>query len=335
MGTELVVKEAVSAELVEVNNATGQIVSLEGKEGLVEKEVGIPPDLVYKIGYGEGGFYASFYDLVANIKAMKFHEPKTTYEDKDRVRVLVSVEYWNKEGKLVADSEEYEIDCQLLLEKARFGWERKKWDDKTKKMVVIESAKTKVVRDPKHPENAPRVEVVLPDDAETELYENFLTLRRNKLSKAITCAHRRLIQRAIGIKKFSADTKKDDWDAGVKIKLFSFLPADADRKAGIQAVSDLTGEAAPPEKGEVKKTAVKPNVATPAAPAAPAAPAKTDTSKEEKKESETTGAAGEVGGLKCTDCGAVVTEKVAKYSESRWGKIFCYDCQKKTGNKGK
>jgi hypothetical protein len=34
--------------------------------------------------------------------------------------------------------------------------------------------------------------------------------------------------------------------------------------------------------------------------------------------------------LSC-DCGAVVTEKVAKYSKDKFGKIVCYECQQKVG----
>lgn len=34
----------------------------------------------------------------------------------------------------------------------------------------------------------------------------------------------------------------------------------------------------------------------------------------------------------CKSCGVVVTNKVAEYSKSRWGKIYCMDCQSNTTN---
>lgn len=33
--------------------------------------------------------------------------------------------------------------------------------------------------------------------------------------------------------------------------------------------------------------------------------------------------------LQCSDCGAAISEKVAKYSESKWGRPLCFDDQKK------
>jgi hypothetical protein len=38
-------------------------------------------------------------------------------------------------------------------------------------------------------------------------------------------------------------------------------------------------------------------------------------------------------GLKCADCGADVTQKVASYSQSKFEKILCMNCQKKQGEK--
>lgn len=38
-------------------------------------------------------------------------------------------------------------------------------------------------------------------------------------------------------------------------------------------------------------------------------------------------------GLVCDECGAAITQKVASYSESKFGKKLCYDCQKKQGAK--
>lgn len=331
MGNELVKKaEVVSAELVETNVMTGELVSLEGKDGayeLVEKQIGIPADLVYKIKSGEkgeGGFYASLYDLIANIKGMQFGEPKTVYEDDYRVRVSVPVEYWNKEGKWVVDQEEYEIDCRLLYEKARFGWEKKEWDKKEGKMVVTAKAKITVKRDPKHPEKEPMIIVELPDDGEAELYENFLTLRRNKLSKAITCAHRRLIQRAIGIKKFAANTRKEDWDKDIKMKLFSFLPAETDRKAGVRAVHDLTQEPIPLEKTEKPDATAEETIGK----KEEKREGEREEKKEEKKETTKTGEAGKP---VCAfeGCGVEVAKVVADYSQKFYGKTLCRKHQPK------
>lgn len=36
--------------------------------------------------------------------------------------------------------------------------------------------------------------------------------------------------------------------------------------------------------------------------------------------------------LKCAECNNIITQKVADYSSSKYGKKLCYDCQKKVGN---
>jgi len=38
-------------------------------------------------------------------------------------------------------------------------------------------------------------------------------------------------------------------------------------------------------------------------------------------------------GLVCSECGAQVTQKVAEYSQSKYGRILCFDCQRKEGGK--
>lgn len=40
-------------------------------------------------------------------------------------------------------------------------------------------------------------------------------------------------------------------------------------------------------------------------------------------------------GLKCENCGAALTQKVASYSQSQYGQILCYDCQQKLKNQPK
>jgi len=348
VGNELVKREVVSMELMEVITPSGHLIHLEGRDGLfqlVNLELTVPAELTYKIKGGEKGevgFVASFYDLTAVKMGLQFGDPKTIYEDKEKVRVLVPVEYWNREGKKVRDAEEYEVDCQLLYEKARFGWEDKYWDKAKGKYVITDRAKIKVIRDPKHPENPPQIIVELPDKAEAELYENFLTLRRNRLPKAITCAHRRLAQRALGIKKVEANTNSDGWNKAIKVRMYSMLPAEADRKVGIQAISDLIGEDIPPEKEERKKLAAKPTEVA-AAPAPATSPAETATSKEEKEEKregegeekkeekkETAKTdASEKPVCAFEGCGAEVAKVVADYSQKFYRKILCRKHQPK------
>lgn len=43
------------------------------------------------------------------------------------------------------------------------------------------------------------------------------------------------------------------------------------------------------------------------------------------------GKSAEASGIVCADCGAAITQKVASYSESKYGKPLCMDCQKKQG----
>lgn len=38
-------------------------------------------------------------------------------------------------------------------------------------------------------------------------------------------------------------------------------------------------------------------------------------------------------GLVCSECGAQVTQKVAEYSQSKYGRILCFDCQRREGGK--
>ena len=45
------------------------------------------------------------------------------------------------------------------------------------------------------------------------------------------------------------------------------------------------------------------------------------------------GKGAEESGLKCEDCGAAVTQKIASYSQSKFEKILCMNCQKKQGAK--
>lgn len=45
------------------------------------------------------------------------------------------------------------------------------------------------------------------------------------------------------------------------------------------------------------------------------------------------GKSAEASGIVCADCGAAITQKIASYSESKYGKPLCWDCQKKQGAK--
>lgn len=324
-------------------------IELENREGLwvaAETMFRVPEELLVSIGWGKGSYLASLFDLVSTKMAMQFGEPKIVAEDEWRVKVAVPVEYWNLDGRKKTDSEVYEIDCNLMYEKSRFSYEKVEWEGPkgSKHKVVKEKAEIKVIRDPKRPGLPPQVIAVLSDKAEGELYENFLTLKRNKLAKAITCAHRRLTQRALGIKGFEYDPKDENWQEKVWMKIRTFLPAETNRKAGIKAINDLGEEPLGLENKEEasKKTAGagKPE------PVVAAGKTETDGKPEDigegpdltdKKETKETvkAPAGTPAGLICSGegCGVKVTKKVSEYSQKVHGSVLCYDCQNKK-NKG-
>jgi hypothetical protein len=323
----------MNTELAVRSDVIGESMALEGSRGiyrLVEKTIGVPPDLVYKIGKGEGGYYASFYDLIAREMGMQFADIETIFEDDYRIKIRQKTRYWNRAGKEILDSEEYEIDCRLLYEKARFSWYKiTGWrkNEKGQSIPIKLEGKKILLRDKDHPENPPRVVIELPDEAEQELYENFLTLRRNKLSKAITCARRRLIQRAIGIKKFSFDPKNENWAEEQKMSFYAFLPAEAGKKEGIHAIHDLTDEELP-EKDEKKTTAPQEQEA--------GKPEQKPESNEEKPEDlerkkVEPNKADSKGKESCSnpDCGKPVTAKVAAYSKKKYKRVLCFECQEK------
>ena len=37
--------------------------------------------------------------------------------------------------------------------------------------------------------------------------------------------------------------------------------------------------------------------------------------------------------LKCSECGAEVSQKVAEYSQTKYGRVLCFNCQRKEGGK--
>lgn len=226
---------------------------LEGQQGmydLVHKTIDVPPDLLYKMDGKRGGYLASLYDLISREMAIRYETATVLAQTETKVRVGVRCRYWNRFGKMVEDYEEYEIDCWLMYEKMRMGYEKAEWTEDSrgkKKKEIIEQADVQVVRDEAHPELPPKIVVKLSDKAEKELYDSYLTLRRNMLAKAITCCHRRLAQRAIGIKALTGvQTWKEGWDRDHTITFYAFLPANADPKYGLQAVRDVTGETEEP-----------------------------------------------------------------------------------------
>ena len=316
------------------SKAVGGIQTVEGKDGnfqLMSKEINVPADMVYKISNKSGGYYASLYDLMAREIGMQWLKTEILYQDEYKVKLHIWCQYWNKAGRLAKDDEIYEVDARLMYEKSRFGYERKAvdgkgaWIKEGRGYKIAESGKesTKVIRDPKHPENPPLVIVKLSDQAETELYEKYLTLRRNLLSKTITCCHRRLIQRAVGIKNFTIkDTRDDNWDKNLSVDVYGFLPANVDKEAGIQAVEDITGEELPAEKIPVAKE----KIPVAKKKAATSIPIGTTAERKpvEKKE-------GREGFGKCSnpDCAKEITDKaVVDFSLGRYKRILCRDCQK-------
>jgi len=166
-------------------------------------EVQVEPAMTYKVGriktadgrwVDQLGVLSNFWDFLGQLRGISFLTPKVLENSDDRSVVEVTARYLNQQGHEIEDTEIYEIDCARMLKLTRLKW------------TPREGSRVEVEEQPVYDQAGNLVDFrrKLPPHVEKEMWDNFLTLKRNKLAKAITCAHRRLIQRALGTKTLTA-----------------------------------------------------------------------------------------------------------------------------------
>lgn len=167
-------------------------------------EVRLEPAMTYKVGrlktadgrwVDQLGVFSNVWDLFGQLRGLSFAAPRVLENTEDRAVVEVTATYLNVDGREVRDTEVYEIDCARLLKLNRLKWTPK------------EGSNYQVEEEPVYDAQGNLIDFrrKLPPSVEKEIWDNFLTLKRFKLAKAITCAHRRLIQRALGTKTLTPD----------------------------------------------------------------------------------------------------------------------------------
>jgi hypothetical protein len=253
-----------------VDSAPPPMLKVEGQAGsflVKRREVKIPAELCYVIAKprfdsqgrllqsGKGGLVSSAFDILAREAAFKW-SPIDIIEDSEFcVKIGVSAEYLNSTGKLVRDSEIYEIDVKALYDHARANWQDIIWNrskvedpefetveertgyNKQKKKVVVR----KPIADLSYDEDGePIIKYRLPKEAEISIHQNvMLHLKKFKVAKGITCAKRRIVQRAFGLKGLNIDNP--DWEKNVKVEVYNFIKVadEASEKPTLELVDDL------------------------------------------------------------------------------------------------
>lgn len=149
-------------------------------------EVQVEPQMTYRLPGGQAGVNSNVWDFVGGLRGMSFSAPRVIEHTDSRAVVEVTATYLNNQGRQVSDTEVYEIDCARMMQHKRLTWSKGK---------PLEEA-------PVYDEAGNLVDFrrKLPPAAEKDIWEDFISLKRHKLAKAITCAHRRLVQRAVGTK---------------------------------------------------------------------------------------------------------------------------------------
>lgn len=295
-----------------------------GKEvELVYKEVKVPEDLIYIIGSGSAGILSSGYDLFAREMGISFSDPEIISEDENTVEIQVKARYYNAQGNPIQDAETYRIDTRNLFELSRLKWEPTKWVQGQGKVTDEAAVKkfqeqgylvNEVVYDG---DSIPiKIKRKLPPEIESEIYQNFLTLKANKLAKCITCAHRRLTQRALGVKGivFDRKDKEGKWKQEATVRIHAFIPKKSTLQA-VKCVNDLYDDDALPAEED-------------AAEIAEVLQGQKPVSIPEKPKNDNGGSSGK--GVTCQgkDCGRIIeSEKVVKFSTERYGAPLCFDCQ--------
>lgn len=154
-------------------------------------EVQVEPQMTYRLPGGQAGVNSNVWDFVGGLRGMSFSAPKVLEHTDSRAVVEVTASYLNNQGRQVSDTEVYEIDCARLMQHKRLTWKGK----------VLEE-------EPVYDASGNLVDFrrKLPPAAEKDIWEDFISLKRHKLAKAITCAHRRLVQRAVGTKTLNPNS---------------------------------------------------------------------------------------------------------------------------------
>lgn len=281
-------------ELVRVKDAEG-----ERELRIVMREIELDPRLTIKIpGQKDSIILAAAWEFLAQERGISFTDPEIVHEDEDQITLKMSARFFNRFGQRLQFTELYRIDCALLMELSRFKWApsewvdevdergRRVWDEaagryKSRKKSPAELAaeieelhKAGYLLDvPQYNEKGRLVGVFrkLPPAVEAGIWENFLTLKRHKLAKVITCCHRRLAQQVIGVKSLPAGTFKllmpciqQTFSAGEAVAAVSALygtpPSHEEEDleelsgmVGVEHVSNRTidGQAYDPETGEI------------------------------------------------------------------------------------
>lgn len=301
---------------------TQQAIHLEGKDGLFVPHkiiIKLRPEMIHEISTkseknasGKWIKKTSYqigspeWDVIGRILGMSFQNPKTKYSDENRVIFEVSCRYYNEYGNLIEDSAEYEIDCFAVYQKMRADWKPKvEWvggqpTDQLKNKSHEGFPKNSVT----YENGQPQIKIVLPEDAELELYNNYLTLIRNKHSKAQTCCRRSLVQKAVGQK---LATKVGDVEPVLEVTRFAPMLSAEDSRNALASlkgdVVDLTAETSNEslDDGLLEMSPIQETVAT----------------------------SPNMAGVdfKCSQCQTKISEKVDKFSREKHGKALCMNCQ--------
>jgi hypothetical protein len=287
--------------------------------------VPVTEDFLATIIGDKGQLYASFYDIVAREMGISFSPPEILEETENRIKILVKSQYYSRQGQIIQDAQIVSIDVGVLYEESRLKWCPTKWDRDAQRVPdekKIEELKEKgyLLDEPIYDENdmPVRLKRKLPPLVEADLYKNFLTLRKNKLAKAITVAHRALTQRACGVKAIKVPSrgereKDPNWISKIAIQIHTWIPK-AKRVEGIQAVNDLYDDNGADDD----------------------LPFSSVPGEEEEKQGEATHESPpEIEPDTCMECGTMgVPKKVQEYSQRKYGRTVCFSCQQKMKNGG-
>lgn len=296
---------------------TASLVQLEGKSGFYAPktiQIKLLPEMIHKIGAKKATdlegrkitldayqVESSAWDIVGRVLGMSYKNPRVKHDDGETIVYEVTAEYYNEYGQLISDTTEYQIDCSAVYQKMRLDWRPKREWDAASRSYSGKFSNPNHSEYPKQavtysPEGEPIIKTVLPEDAEIELYSNYLTLIRNRHKKAETCCRRSLVQRAVGKKVASIRPG----DTNPCIDVVRFIPVTNQEEANA-ALNQLIGH--------------------------------DDDIIEIKEEDAIEGSdMNEHVGIDDSNCSAckceIAEEAVAPYSLRKYGRVLCRDCQK-------
>lgn len=331
-----------------------QVVSRQGvtladvnrKMELVYREISIPEDQVYFLSKGRAGVLASVYDLVAREAGISFEAPEIEELTDSYVRLKVRCQYYNPQGLPEQDAAVYEIDVDRLYRIARLRWEPSvsefyeddsgNWKKKSEQNIQREKAAALkklqeqgfLLDEPIYDDEGYVVGVSrrLPPEADVELYKNFQTLRNNKVAKAETCAHRRLVQRFLGQKGVLAGTSGKDWKKNVRMLIPTISPVFDDFEAA-ETVNELFADDDAREIQQPEETAAD-DVRREQPRREPTRRAAAATQPGAPRQSAPAQTAGRAAN-RCSECGTDIPPASAEYSRKTFGRELCYEDQQK------